>query len=314
MVIIHKNVSLYPQIIEFRKKHFLKIKMTLFKEGSKMKNPLIELNNISFQYYGQEHKALNDVSLTINKGEWVALIGHNGSGKSTLAKTINGLISPESGEIKVNGELLTEENIWDIRKMVGMVFQNPDNQFVGSTVEDDVAFGLENQGVPRDEMIVRVNNALERVRMSDFKIKEPARLSGGQKQRVAIAGVIALAPDVIILDEATSMLDPQGRNDVIETIHALKEETNLTVISITHDIDEAAYANRVLVMKEGQIIHEGTPKEIFSHGEALIGMGLDVPFPEKLKASLRKKGIEVPKEYLTREGMVEWLWTYGLRK
>ena len=314
MVIIHKNVSLYAQNIESRKKHFLKITMTLFKEGSKMKNPLIELNNITFKYYGQEQYALKDVSLTINKGEWVALIGHNGSGKSTLAKTINGLISPESGEIKVNNELLTEENIWDIRKMVGMVFQNPDNQFVGSTVEDDVAFGLENQGVPREEMVVRVNNALERVRMSDFKIKEPARLSGGQKQRVAIAGVFALAPDVIILDEATSMLDPQGRNDVIETIRALKEETNLTVISITHDIDEASHANRVLVMKQGEIIHEGTPEEIFSHGEALIGMGLDIPFPEKLKASLRKKGIDVPKEYLTREGMVDWLWTYGLNK
>lgn len=279
-----------------------------------MKHPLIELSNISFNYYGQETQALNDVSLKIYPGEWVALIGHNGSGKSTLAKTINGLIYPSSGTITVKDEQVTEENIWDIRKMIGMVFQNPDNQFVGSTVEDDVAFGLENQGVPREDMIKRVHEALERVRMSDFLNKEPARLSGGQKQRVAIAGVIALRPDVIILDEATSMLDPQGRQDVISTIKQLKDETNLTVISITHDIDEAAFANRVLVMKQGEIVEEGTPEEIFSQGESLIDMGLDVPFPEKLKATLREQGIDVPTDYLTKEGMVDWLWTSGLNK
>ncbi|WP_326717182.1 energy-coupling factor ABC transporter ATP-binding protein [Vagococcus jeotgali] len=279
-----------------------------------MNNPLIELKHIDFKYHGQEKSALKDVSLKIEPGEWVALIGHNGSGKSTLAKTINGLIKPSNGEIIVNDELLTDDNLWDIRKMVGMVFQNPDNQFVGSTVEDDVAFGLENQGVPRDEMLKRVDSAIEKVRMSEFKKKEPARLSGGQKQRVAIAGVIALTPEVIILDEATSMLDPQGRHDVISTIKKLKEETNLTVISITHDIDEASFANRVLVMRQGEIIQEGTPEEIFTHGEDLIEMGLDVPFPEKLKATLKQSGVRVPDEYLTKEGMVDWLWTSGLKK
>ncbi len=279
-----------------------------------MNNPLIELKHIDFKYHGQEESALKDVSLKIEPGEWVALIGHNGSGKSTLAKTINGLIKPSNGEIIVNDELLTDDNLWDIRKMVGMVFQNPDNQFVGSTVEDDVAFGLENQGVPRDEMLKRVDLAIEKVRMSEFKKKEPARLSGGQKQRVAIAGVVALTPEVIILDEATSMLDPQGRHDVISTIKKLKEETNLTVISITHDIDEASFANRVLVMKQGEIIQEGTPEEIFTHGEDLIEMGLDVPFPEKLKATLKQSGVRVPDEYLTKEGMVDWLWTSGLKK
>ncbi len=280
-----------------------------------METPLIELKNITFKYHGEEEKnALNNVSLNIYPGEWVALIGHNGSGKSTLAKTINGLIAPTSGEILVKGEPVTEETLWDVRRLIGMVFQNPDNQFVGSTVEDDVAFGLENQGVPREDMLTRVADALSSVRMSEFATKEPARLSGGQKQRVAIAGVIALSPDVIILDEATSMLDPEGREEVIETIKKIKAVSNLTVISITHDIDEAAHANRVLVMRQGEIIQEGTPAEIFSEGEKLIELGLDVPFPEKLKAALKARGIDVPEEYLTEEGMVDWLWTSSLNK
>lgn len=277
--------------------------------------PIIEIDHISFKYQeDQIVSALRDISFSINQGEWVAIIGHNGSGKSTLAKTINGLILPNSGKVTVGGLELNEANVWDIRKKIGMVFQNPDNQFVGSTVEDDVAFGLENQGVPRDQMVQRVNDALEKVRMSEFKTKEPARLSGGQKQRVAIAGVVALSPDVIILDEATSMLDPKGRLEVISTIQQLKEEKNLTVISITHDIDEAANATRVLVMKEGQLVQEGTPEEIFSAGEELVAMGLDLPFPEKLKIELTKLGIDVPKEYMSEEGMVDWLWTSVLNK
>ncbi|EAC9531572.1 ATP-binding cassette domain-containing protein, partial [Listeria monocytogenes] len=189
--------------------------------------PIIELNAITVRYSEEERAALNNVSFSINKGEWVALIGHNGSGKSTLAKTINGLILPQEGSVSVGELPLNEENIWNIRKMVGMVFQNPDNQFVGSTVEDDVAFGLENQGIPREEMLVRVKDALEQVRMSEFATREPARLSGGQKQRVAIAGVVALRPDIIILDEATSMLDPEGREEVIATIKKIKEKNNL---------------------------------------------------------------------------------------
>lgn len=276
--------------------------------------PIIELNAITVRYTEEDRPALKNVSLSIEQGEWVALIGHNGSGKSTLAKTINGLILPQEGSVAVGDMLLNEENIWNIRKMVGMVFQNPDNQFVGSTVEVDVAFGLENQGLPRDEMVIRVKNALEQVRMEEFATREPARLSGGQKQRVAIAGVVALRPDIIILDEATSMLDPEGREEVISTIKKIKEENNLTVLSITHDIDEAANANRVMVMRQGELVREGTPAEIFSAGPELIELGLDLPFPEKLKAALKQRGISVPAAYLTEEGMVDWLWTSVLKK
>lgn len=278
-------------------------------------NKIITLNNLVYQYNETDIRpALNGVSLEIEEGEWIAIIGPNGSGKSTLAKTINGLISPDSGEVFVDQLALSEENIWGIREKVGMVFQNPDNQFVGSTVQDDVAFGLENQAVPRDEMLQRVESALSQVKMLDFKEREPARLSGGQKQRVAIAGVVAIAPKIIILDEATSMLDPQGRQEVIETVQQIKEKENLTVISITHDIDEAANASRILVMQEGKLVKEGTPQEIFSNGDQLIDMGLDLPFPEKLKVALEERDIKVPETYLTEEGMVEWLWTLLSKK
>src|SRR5699024_1310522 len=271
--------------------------------------PIINLENITFRYQAEDDKpALQDISLHINKGEWVAIIGHNGSGKSTLAKTINGLLLPETGKVTVGNHVLNEENIWAIRKMVGMVFQNPDNQFVGATVEDDVAFGMENQGIPREDMLKRVKDALQQVRMTDFSSKEPARLSGGQKQRVAIAGIVALRPDIIILDEATSMLDPEGRQEVISTIKKIKQENELTVLSITHDIDEAANDNRVFVMRQGQLIEEGTPEKIFSMGPELVEMGLDLPFPERLKEALLTREIDVPKEYLTEEGMINWLW------
>lgn len=271
---------------------------------------IVQLNNISFSYSDEDLRpALSNVSLSINKGEWIAVIGPNGSGKSTLAKTINGLIEADAGEVIIGGTTLTEESVWDVRRKVGMVFQNPDNQFVGSTVQDDIAFGLENIGVPREEMHERVLKAVTVVNMSDFMDKEPARLSGGQKQRVAIAGIIALAPDIIILDEATTMLDPKGRKEVIETIQQLKKEQDLTVISITHDIDEAAKANRVFVMQAGELKRIGTPEEIFSVGADIIEMGLDIPFPEKLKYQLSRQGLEVPAEYLTEERMVDWLWT-----
>ncbi|GEK89808.1 energy-coupling factor transport system ATP-binding protein [Alkalibacterium putridalgicola] len=271
---------------------------------------IIRLDNITYKYDDEDQRpALQDVSFSVNWGEWVAIIGPNGSGKSTLAKTINGLIEPDSGEVEVGGLMLNEKNVWSIREMVGMVFQNPDNQFVGSTVQDDVAFGLENLGIPRDEMIERVRNALEKVNMLEFAEREPARLSGGQKQRVAIAGIVALRPAIMILDEATSMLDPQGREEVLRTVKEVKEEENLSVLSITHDIDEAAAATRILVMRDGQMIQEGSPESIFSYGEQLVEMGLDLPFPERLKASLKKQGLNVPHDYLTEEGMVDWLWT-----
>ena len=282
-------------------------------KGVTMK-PIIEINQIEFSYQEEATPALKDISFSIKKGEWVAIVGHNGSGKSTLAKAINGLHLPQKGTVTVGGMTLSEESVWDVRRMVGMVFQNPDNQFVGATVEDDVAFGLENQGIERSEMQRRVQDALEKVKMQEFATREPARLSGGQKQRVAIAGVVALRPDIIILDEATSMLDPEGRDDVIATIRKIKEESDLTVISITHDIDEAASANPILVIRDGELYQEGSPDEIFSAGPELVSLGLDLPFPEKLKSALKDRGINVPANYLYEEGMMDLLWTSVLKK
>lgn len=280
-----------------------------------MTQPVISIKNIHFNYQDQDtSEALSDVSLDVYEGEWLAIIGHNGSGKSTLAKMMNGLLEASSGEIYIDGQLLTEKTVYEARRKVGMVFQNPDNQFVGTTVEDDIAFGLENIGMPRDEMVQKINASLEMVRMTKFKEKEPARLSGGQKQRVAIAGMIALAPKVVILDEATSMLDPQGRFEVISTIQQLHKEKGITVISITHDLDEAAQADRVLLMEGGKVNRIGTPSEIFEMGTALVDKGLDVPFSEKLKAILKDKDMNVPNEYLDEEGLVEWLWTSVLNK
>lgn len=280
-----------------------------------MTQPVISIKNIHFNYQDQvTREALSDVSLDIYEGEWLAIIGHNGSGKSTLAKMMNGLLEASSGEIYIDGQLLTEDTVYEARRKVGMVFQNPDNQFVGTTVEDDIAFGLENIGMPRDEMVRKINTSLEMVRMTKFKEKEPARLSGGQKQRVAIAGMIALAPKVVILDEATSMLDPQGRFEVISTIQQLHKDKGITVISITHDLDEAAQADRVLLMEGGKVNRIGKPSEIFEMGTALVDKGLDVPFSEKLKAILKEKGMNVPNEYLDEEGLVEWLWTSVLNK
>lgn len=282
---------------------------------SLLNQTIIELEDIHYRYHEDDaREALAGVSLEIRRGEWLAIIGHNGSGKSTLAKVMNGLIEANTGSVVVNGKMLTAETVFDARRTVGMVFQNPDNQFVGTTVEDDIAFGLENIGLPREEMLERVTRVLEMVKMSDFRTKEPARLSGGQKQRVAIAGVTALEPEVIILDEATSMLDPKGRLEVISTIQKLHKEKKITVISITHDLDEAAQAHRVVLMEQGQIQQIGTPKEIFKLGSKLVEKGLDVPFAEKLIEALRERGINVPEEYLDEEGLVEWLWTSVLTK
>ncbi|QTJ55672.1 energy-coupling factor ABC transporter ATP-binding protein [Dolosigranulum pigrum] len=271
---------------------------------------IITVNNIKYKYnIDDDHLALNDVSFSVKQGEWLSIVGPNGSGKSTLAKTLNGLIAPQEGSVQVDGLDLTMENVWDIRQRVGMVFQNPDNQFVGATVQDDVAFGLENLGVPRPEMIERIEHALAQVGMTDFAEKEPARLSGGQKQRVAIAGIVALKPKIMILDEATSMLDPRGRREVLQTVKEVKERENLTVLSITHDVDEAAASDRVLVMKGGQIIDHDKPEAIFSQTKNLMSYGLDVPFPERLKQALAQENITVPDNYLTKEGLIDWLWT-----
>lgn len=282
---------------------------------SLLNQTIIELEDIHYRYHEDDaREALAGVSLEIRRGEWLAIIGHNGSGKSTLAKVMNGLIEANTGSVVVNGKVLTEETVFEARRTVGMVFQNPDNQFVGTTVEDDIAFGLENIGLPREEMLERVTRVLDMVKMSEFRTKEPARLSGGQKQRVAIAGVTALEPEVIILDEATSMLDPKGRLEVISTIQKLHKEKKITVISITHNLDEAAQADRVVLMEQGQIQQIGTPKEIFKLGSKLVEKGLDVPFAEKLIEALRERGMNVPEEYLDEEGLVEWLWTSVLTK
>lgn len=278
-----------------------------------MSENIIEMTDVSFRYTDESPDwILNNVSLSIQKGEWITLIGPNGSGKSTLTKAMNGLIIPNQGKINIGGTEMTAENLSEVRRKIGMVFQNPENQFVGATVEDDVAFGLENIGMPRDEMKVRVKDALERVHMWDLADRQPVNLSGGQKQRVAIAGVIASRPDIIVLDEATSMLDPHGRQVVFDTIKEIKQEDDLTIISITHDINEALESDRIFVMEQGQIIQTGSPEEIFTYGEKLIDMGLEVPFSEILKASLKKVGFPVPDEYLTEERMMEWLWTYNL--
>jgi len=269
---------------------------------------IIEVRNLKYKYDNEsENYTLNDVSFQVKKGEWLSIVGHNGSGKSTTVRLIDGLLEAESGDIIISGDKLTVENVWEKRRQIGMVFQNPDNQFVGATVEDDVAFGLENQGLDYDLMVERVQQALELVGMQDFKEREPARLSGGQKQRVAVAGVVALRPDIIILDEATSMLDPEGRLDLIQIVKKIKDSNQLTVISITHDLDEIALSDRVLVMKEGQVESTATPRELFSR-EDLEELGLDQPFVNQVKAALRQSGFPLPDSYLTEKELQDQLW------
>ena len=269
---------------------------------------IIEVRNLKYKYDSEsENYTLNDVSFQVKKGEWLSIVGHNGSGKSTSVRLIDGLLEAESGDIIISGDKLTAENVWEKRRQIGMVFQNPDNQFVGATVEDDVAFGLENQGLDYDLMVERVQQALEFVGMQDFKEREPSRLSGGQKQRVAVAGVVALRPDIIILDEATSMLDPEGRLDLIQTVKKIKDSNQLTVISITHDLDEIALSDHVLVMKEGQVESTATPRELFSR-EDLEELGLDQPFVNQVKTTLRQSGLPLPDSYLTEKELKDQLW------
>ena len=269
---------------------------------------IIDVKNLSFRYKeNQEYYNVKDITFHVKRGEWLSIVGHNGSGKSTTVRLIDGLLEAESGEIVIDGQRLTEENIWNIRRQIGMVFQNPDNQFVGATVEDDVAFGLENQGLSRQEMKKRVEEALDLVGMLDFKKREPARLSGGQKQRVAIAGVVALRPAILILDEATSMLDPEGRRELIETVKGIRKDYDMTVISITHDLEEVAMSDRVLVMKKGEIESTSSPRELFSRND-LDQIGLDDPFSNQLKHSLSQNGCDLPENYLTESELEDKLW------
>ena len=269
---------------------------------------VIDVKNLSFRYKeSQEYYDVKDITFHVKRGEWLSIVGHNGSGKSTTVRLIDGLLEAESGEIVIDGQRLTEENVWNIRRQIGMVFQNPDNQFVGATVEDDVAFGLENQGLSRQEMKKRVEEALDLVGMLDFKKREPARLSGGQKQRVAIAGVVALRPAILILDEATSMLDPEGRRELIETVKGIRKDYGMTVIFITHDLEEVAMCDRVLVMKKGSIESTSSPRELFSRND-LDQIGLDDPFANQLKHSLSQNGYDLPENYLTESELEDKLW------
>lgn len=281
------------------------------------KNNAVEFRHVSFTYPDTEKPVLNDINFKIRSGSWTVLIGHNGSGKSTISKLTNGLLLPDAdanSKIIVSGITLNSKTVWDVREKVGIVFQNPDNQFVGATVGDDVAFGLENRGVPRNEMIRIVNRVLSDVGMLDYINAEPANLSGGQKQRVAIAGILAVEPDIIILDESTSMLDPNGRNQILKIIRQLMIDKNLTIISITHDIDEASLADDVIVLNDGKILAQSDPIDIFSKPELLQEIGLDIPFVEKVILKLKETGIEVPQSIKTQDELEQYLCQLNSKK
>ena len=264
----------------------------------------IRVEDVSYTYEDASEPALRDVRLEVRDGEFLAVLGHNGSGKSTLAKLMNALYLPTGGKVYVCGmDTADEDRLWDIRRQAGMIFQNPDNQIVATVVREDVAFGLENLGVPHDEMVARVDQALATVRMTELADKAPHMLSGGQKQRVAIAGILAMQPSCIIADEATAMLDPTGRREVLETVRALNREHGITVIWITHFMEEAVQADRVVVIQDGAVALSGTPREVFMQTERMRSMHLDVPHMAALADELRKGGMPLPEGILTVEEM-----------
>lgn len=274
------------------------------------KDSIVKVNNVSFTYPESDSPAIDNISFEIERGSWTSIIGHNGSGKSTIIRLINGLLEADEKDdssIEVDGTMLNDDSLWDIRDKVGVVFQNPDNQFVGATVADDVAFGLENRGVPRTEMLKIVPEAIEAVGMSEYTHTEPANLSGGQKQRVAIAGILAIRPKIIVLDEATSMLDPEGRDRILGIVRQMKENYDLTVVAITHDIDEANLADNVIVMNDGKLLAQGTPTEVFSQVKLLKSIGLDVPFFQQVIDDLRSDSITIPEAINSEEELVRYL-------
>ncbi len=273
---------------------------------------IIDVDKLTFSY-DEKTDAVHEVSFSIEKGQYCTIVGHNGSGKSTVAKLLTGLLEKKSGSIVIDGLELNIENLRKIRNKIGIVFQNPDNQFIGSTVRDDIAFGLENHCVEQVEMDPIIEEFSNRVGMHDYLNSEPTRLSGGQKQRVAIAGVLAMHPDIIIFDEATSMLDPQGKDEIKKVIMDLHKERNLTILSITHDIDEVTTSDYVLVMDEGQIILKGTPEEVFKKEEKLKETQFDLPYSMKLAKELDKLGVHI-KNRMTMEGMVDELCQLHLKK
>ncbi|WP_281829231.1 MULTISPECIES: energy-coupling factor transporter ATPase [Lactobacillus] len=275
-----------------------------------MSENIISLNHVSFTYSESKVPAVQDISFNVKKGEWFTILGDNGSGKSTITRLINGLLWSDENDadsIIVDGDPLNEQNLWKIRNKVGIVFQNPDNQFVGATVAEDVAFGLENRGVPREQMLSIVDKAIQEVGMSDYKTAEPSNLSGGQKQRVAIAGILAVKPKILILDEATSMLDPRGHDEIISLVKKMKDKNDLTVISITHDINEIMLADHVLILNDGKVIAQGTPKDVFENEKLIDSIGLEEPFIFKLIKKLIKAGIEIPENVDSQEKLVEIL-------
>lgn len=270
-------------------------------------NDIVKIDNISFEYSQEniQSKALDELNLDIKRGEFVVIIGHNGSGKSTLSKNLNAILKPTKGNIFINDMNTKDDSkLWNIRQSAGMVFQNPDNQIVATVVEEDVAFGPENLGIRPDEIKQRVEESLKSVGMYGFKDKAPHLLSGGQKQRVAIAGIIAMKPECIIFDEPTAMLDPSGRKEVMNTINRLNKEENITIIHITHFMEEAVDADRIVVMEKGKIVLQGKPKEVFIHVDKLKKLGLDVPFMTELTYELRKEGIDMKADILTVDEMV----------
>lgn len=256
----------------------------------------LELKNVTFSY-DKEVNVIENLNLKINKGDYVTIIGHNGSGKSTITKLIIGLLAADSGEIYVNGIRLTEDNIYEIRESIAIVFQNPDNQFIGSTVRDDIAFGLENLQINPNEMDAIITSFSKRVGMEEFLDHEPTKLSGGQKQRVAIAGALAMQPEILVLDEATSMLDPKGRKEVNDLVHELHTKNNMTILSITHDIEEVSMSDYVFVMNNGKLVMHGNPHQILDRSNELIEMQLDIPFTVKFYNALKEQGIEIVEKY-----------------
>lgn len=285
---------------------------TMTQEGKEILFDIRHLTHTFETEDGKTFDALSDVTCTIPKGSFTAIIGTNGSGKSTLARHLNALYLPTAGEVIVEGMKTSDmEHIWDIRQKVGMVFQNPDNQLVAAIVEEDVAFGPENLGVPADEIRKRVDYALEKVGMSAYRTHSPAMLSGGQKQRIAIAGVLAMHPDCIVLDEPTAMLDPLGRKEVMDTIHELNRSEGITIVLITHFMEEAVTADHVLVVDRTKLQMQGTAREVFSQADKLTAMGLDVPVAADLAHGLRKKGYEIPEDCMTDEELGEALCPYA---
>lgn len=268
-----------------------------------MSYPILEVNQLSFRYDQRfDHHIIKNISFSVTKGERIAIIGNNGSGKSTLAQLLVGLLTPQSGKIKIAGIELNENTKWEVRKHINLVFQNPDNQFIGTTVQDDIAFGLENLNMPYKEMKTKVDQVLKLVGMTAFRNHDPSRLSGGQKQRVAIASVLAMEPDIIVLDEALVMLDPRSRRELLQTLQNIQQTKDITIISITHDMEEAVDADRIILMEHGQVKKIGSPVEIFTKEN-----NLQPPFIERLRRTLNQQNSHVPKTFMSEEEMVSWI-------